>query len=212
MNDIIIRAHQVGDLMTSPRNKSEVLSETAKAVLRMNAKQEVFGFKNQITSKYLEKGITHEHDSIELLNKVRIDNYTKHTGRESRMFLSGECDILTDDTVIDIKTSWSWATWPATPSEGYNKSYEWQLQAYMFLYDRPKAELIYCMVETDRELCKYEPAELHQVGHIEPYRRIIVLKYERDWDAQEQLILRLEAAWNYYNEYKSDILMSKLDQ
>lgn len=178
----------------------------------MNAKQEVFGFKNQITSKYLEKGITHEHDSIELLNKVRIDNYTKHTGRESRMFLSGECDILTDDTLIDIKTSWSWATWPATPSEGYNKAYEWQLQAYMFLYDRPKAELVYCMVATDPELCKYEPAELHQVDHIEPYRRITVLKYERDWDAQEQLIHRLEAAWNYYNEYKSDILMSKLDQ
>lgn len=208
----IIRAHQIGDLMTAPRNKSEVLSETAKAMIRMNAKQEVFGFKNQIVSKYIDKGVTHEQDSIDLLNKVRIENYAKHQGRETRMFMSGECDILTEDTVIDIKTSWSWATWPATPSEGINKAYEWQLRAYMFLYDRPKAELVYCMVTTDPDLCKYEYTDLHQADHVEPFRRITVLKYERDFDLQEQMIHKLEAAWNFYNEYMAEILQSKLDQ
>lgn len=208
----IVRAHQMGDLMTAPRNKSEVLSETAKAMLRLNAKQELFGFKNQIISKYLDKGIQQEQDSIDLLNKVRLERYVKHQGRKEKMFMSGECDILTEDTVIDIKTSWSWATWPATPSEGYKKEYEIQLQAYMWLYDKPKAELVYCMVTTDPDLCKYEYPDLHQADHVEPFRRITVLRYERDWDLQEQMIHKLEAAWNYYNQYKGEILQSKLDQ
>lgn len=212
MNDVIVRAHQMGDLMTAPRSKSEVLSETAKKMLMLNAKQEVFGFKNQLVSKYIDKGITQEQDSIDLLNKVRLEKYVKHQGRQTRMFMSGECDILTEDSVIDIKTAWSWATFPATPTEGMNKAYEWQLQAYMWLYDRPKAELVYCMVTTDPDLCKYEYADLHQAEHVEPYKRITILKYERDWDMQEQMIYKLEAAWNFYNGYKSDILMSKLNQ
>lgn len=205
-----IRAHQLGDIMTSPKSKSEELSVTAKGVIRSNVKQEIFGYKNQINSKYIEKGITHEQDSIDLLNKVRLTDYTKHYGRIDYVQLSGECDILTDDTVIDLKTSWSLITWPGTPAEAHNKAYEWQLRAYMYLYERPKAELIFCMVSTDPELCKYEPEDIHQVDHIDPYMRITVVSYERDLDLEEQMRQRLDAAHAYADSYRAELLNSKM--
>ena len=166
------RASSLGKLMTSARSKSEVLSQTAKSHIEQLAKENFFNYRNQISSRYIDKGQQQEQDSIELLNTVRMESYTKHVGRVSNDYLTGECDIITSDTIIDIKTSWSIDTWPALPQDGVNSDYEWQMRAYMMLYDRPQAEVIYCLVTTDPDLLSsFDNHELHQVDHIPADKR-----------------------------------------
>lgn len=192
----------LGKLMTSPRSKSEVLSEGAKTYIKEVAKENFYGYRTDINSKYIFKGRDQEFDSIELLNSVRFTNYEKNTVRMVDEYMTGEADIVTDDLIIDIKTSWSLDTFPALAEDGYESKYEWQLRAYMMLYNKPKAELIYCMVTTSNELLnEWENLALHRVDHIAPEKRITVLSFERDQDKENDIIEKLKAATEYYNEY-----------
>jgi hypothetical protein len=192
----------LGKLMTSPRSKSEVLSEGAKTYIKEVAKENFYGYRTDINSKYIFKGRDQEFDSIELLNSVRFTNYQKNTVRMVDEYMTGEADIVTDDLIIDVKTSWSLDTFPALAEDGYESKYEWQLRAYMMLYNKPKAELIYCMVTTSNELLnEWENLSLHRVDHIAPEKRITVLSFERDQDKESDIIEKLKAATEYYNEY-----------
>jgi hypothetical protein len=202
------RASSLGKLMTSARSKSEVLSQTAKSHIEQLAKENFFNYRNQISSRYLDKGQQQEADSIELLNTVRMESYTKHVGRVSNDYLTGECDIITSDTIIDIKTSWSIDTWPALPQDGINSDYEWQMRAYMMLYDRPQAEVIYCLVTTDASLLSlFDNHDLHQVDHIPADKRITVLQYDRDILVEAEIMERLAICSEYYENYYKQLTL-----
>jgi len=203
---MIFRCSSLGRIMTSPRTKGEVLSETAKTYIRSLAKEDFYGYTSEIENKYLTKGINQELESIELLNAVRFEDYTKNSERITTDLLTGECDIITDDTIIDIKTSWSLETFPATSDEAHDKDYEWQLRGYMMLYNRPKAELVFCMVTTDPELLNaWDNKTIHEVDHIEPRFRVTSVKYERDEALEGQMLEKLKAAQEYYVWYVNQL-------
>ncbi len=101
------RASQIGKLMTTSRSKTDVLSQTAKSYIEQLAKEDFFGYTSPLVNRYLDKGINQELESINLLNSVRFENYEKNDQRIENEFITGECDILTNDSIIDIKTSWS---------------------------------------------------------------------------------------------------------
>ena len=61
-----IRCSSLPKIMTNPRTKSEVLSETAKSEMIKIAKEDFYGYSVQMTNKYVEKGIEVEDKSIEL--------------------------------------------------------------------------------------------------------------------------------------------------
>ncbi len=61
----------LGKLMTAPKLKSEVLSETAKSEIRRIAKEQFFGYSSTIVTKPMMKGKDWEHESIALVNQVR---------------------------------------------------------------------------------------------------------------------------------------------
>ncbi len=195
-------SHKLGKLMTSSRTKGEALSQTAKSYIIQKAKEDFFEYKNEINSKYLSKGLAQEQDSIDLLNLVRVESYTKNEERVENQWLTGCCDIITDTLIIDIKTSWSLDTFPATSYELKDISdYEWQGRAYMWLYDRPYFELSYVMVSTSPELLgEYENASIHYVEHIEPSKRITSIRFERDKELEIQMAERLILATEFYNE------------
>ena len=203
---MIFRASSLGKLMTTSRSKTDVLSVTAKSYIKQVAKQNYFGYQNQISSRYIDKGQQQEQDSIDLINTVRMESYTKHIGRVTKDYMSGECDILTADTIIDTKTSWSLDTWPELPEEGINSDYEWQMRAYMVLYDKPQAEVIYCLVTTDPDLLSsFDDHELHQVDHIPADKRITVLKYDRDILIETEIMERLQLCSEYYDNYMQQL-------
>ena len=196
------RASQLGKLMTSSRTKGEALSQTAKSYIIQKAKEDFYDYKAELTNKYLMKGIHQEQDSIDLLNAVRFESYKKNEKREENEWLSGCCDIITEDLIIDIKTSWSLETFPATPEEGIEKLYEWQLRAYMMLYNKNYASLVYCMVSTHPSLLnEWENLSLHQVDHIAPEKRITTLSFERDLELEEEIKVRLHHCTEYYVKY-----------
>jgi hypothetical protein len=203
---MIFRCSSLSKIMTNPRTKGEVLSETAKTYIRQIAKEDFYGYNSELNNKYLSKGTNQELESIELLNAVRFEEYTKNTQRITTDLLTGECDIITDDTIIDIKTSWSLETFPATASEAHDKDYEWQVRGYMMLYDRPKAEVVFCMVSTDKELLTaWDNLSIHEVDHIEPRFRVTAVCYERDEEIEAGMLEKLEAAQEYYVSYVNEL-------
>ena len=188
--------------MTASRTKSEVLSETTKSYIRGLAKQDFYGYNVDLNNKYINKGNLQENDSIALFNSVMFSNYSKNTERLNNEWLTGEADIVADDQIIDIKTSWSLETFPATSEEGINKLYEWQLRAYMMLYDKPYALLCYCMVSTHPSLLnEWENLSLRQVDHIAPEKRITTLLFHRDLELEEDIKVRLHHCTEYYVKY-----------
>jgi hypothetical protein len=195
------RASQLGKIMANDRSGKN-MGQTAKGYIIQKAKQEFFEYQGELNSKYLNKGLAQEQDSIDLLNLVRLEDYKKNEERVENEWLSGCCDIITDTSIIDIKTSWSLDTFPATTYELKDLSeYEWQGRAYMWLYDMPSFELCYVMVTTAPEIMgEYENGALHYVEHIAPEKRITSITFERDKEIEIQMAERLILATEFYNE------------
>ena len=202
---IKIRASSLYEIMTDPKEKTEVLSKGAKTALDKMAKEFVYGFNEVVSGKYMEKGVIVESQSLDLYNSVFFENYKKNTERKTNEWLTGECDIFTGSKIIDLKSSWSLATFPATIEEGRNIAYEWQLRAYMMLWDVDEAEIAYCMVNTPDELIKFEQEELHFVDHIAEHLRVTIVPYKRDKDLEEKIKQKVEAAREYLKFKVSEI-------
>ena len=193
------RASSLAEIMTDPKSKSEVLSVGAKTAIEKIAKELVYGYDEEISSKYMEKGILVEDDSIRLYNEVFFTDYAKNTERRSNAWVTGECDIVTPTKIVDIKSSWSLATFPATSARAKDVTYEWQGRVYMWLWDKEEFETAHCLVNTPAELIGHEQEELHYVDHINPELRVTRVHYTRDRSLEEKIMQRVEDA-NIYLE------------
>ena len=205
MNKVLFRASGLGDIMTDPKGKGEVLSAGAKTTIIKMAKEFVYGFDEKISSKYMTKGIDVEDESIELLNMVLGTSYVKNQERKTNDWITGEADIVGDNRIIDIKSSWCLTTFPVLADEGENKGYEWQLRAYMMLWDKPRADIAYCLVSTPDDLIGYESKQLHKVDHINRELRVTIVPYERDAVLENKIKIKVEAARVYYAQVIQEI-------
>lgn len=198
---MLMHPSSLSRIMTEPKTKKEgVLSVGAKTYCREIAKQYVYGAKKEISNKYLDKGIIVEDQSIELYNEVFFTDLKKNTERRSNDWLTGECDLFTPNKIIDIKSSWSIDTFPATKQDAHSKEYEWQGRGYMMLWDVDLFELAYCLVDTPSELIGWEDEEQHVVGHIDPELRITTVLYNRDMEQEGKIKEKCEAAQEYINQ------------
>jgi hypothetical protein len=192
------RASSIAEIMTEPKSKTEVLSVGAKTAIMKLAKQFVYGYDEQISSRQMDKGLQVEDASIELLNSVFFANYKKNTERKSNEWITGECDIyVPGEKVIDVKSSWSLPTFPAVSQDGEEKTYEWQGRAYMWLWDVEAFEVCYCLVNTPDELIGYEDPSIHYVDHIAEEMRVTRLIYTRDRELEKAMQTKVEAARGY---------------
>jgi len=193
--------------MGEPKKKGESLTQTAKSYIESLVKQIVFNYKTEINSKYLDKGIMVEDDSIELYNEVRFTNYQKNEVRLFNEWIEGECDINAPDKIIDIKSSWSKDTFIATPDEINDKDYEWQLRGYMWLYNKDNSELAYCLVDTPDTLLEWENnLSIHHCSDIAPELRLTTKTFKRDTALEEKIKEKVKACRLYASEYESKIL------
>lgn len=199
--NLLIRCSSLGKIMTDPKTKGETLSVGAKTYLLDLAKQSVYKYQEEITSKYMDKGIIVEDESIALYNDVNFTSLTKNKERRDDEYLTGECDLIIPAVkVIDIKSAWSLATFPVVPEDCHDKDYEWQCRGYMRLWDVPAAEVAYCMVSTPEELIRYEQPELHIVDHIAKQMRVTSISYERDMALEEKIVEKCKAAKVFYHQ------------
>ena len=202
-----IRCSQLGKIMTTSRSKSEPLSKTAQSYIKQLVKEDLFGYKSFITTKEMEKGVDEENTSIALFNQVKGTNYEKNIIRLENDWITGECDLKGFDEIVDIKSSWSLETFPASPSDINSNDYEWQLRGYMWLYDKPKATLAYCMVDTPDYLLKdWDYQKIHKVSNIDASLRVTTVSFERDIELEEQIKEKVELCKEFYFHYKNEIL------
>lgn len=205
---IKIRPHALGKIMTDAKSKKpEDLSVGAMTYCRELAKQAVYGFTPSVSTKYTDKGQIVEPQSIALYNEVFFCNLKKNTERRENPWLSGECDIYTGQKIIDIKSPWSLATFPATKADAHDTDYEWQGRGYMMLWDCDFFEVAYCLVSTPEELIGFEDSALHYVDEIAPELRITTICYERDEEKEQKIIAKVKAAQNYIDEVIQQIII-----
>lgn len=157
---------QLGQLIEK-RDAIPTLSSTTKSYLEQLHKEEVFGKRDEIRSKYLDKGIQVEEQSITLYSEVTDMLFVKNKERKSNAFITGEPDN-TQGNIRDIKSSWSLSTFPMHDDQLTNFDYYWQLQGYMELFDLDESELIYCLVDTPEELIQDEMRRVSwKMGYLE---------------------------------------------
>lgn len=151
------RSSAVGQIMTNPRSKSEVLSETAKTRIEEKFLEDQFGIKKEFWSKATDKGISEEHVSIDLMvRQFGMFGAKKNEIFFENDFLTGTPDVIYNGIVYDIKTSFSGSTFPFFANEIPSKAYFYQLQAYMNLTGLRSAKLIYCLVDTPEQMIQDE--------------------------------------------------------
>lgn len=201
---ILFRASALSAIMTDGKGKDE-LSVGAKTYVTKLAKEFVYGYDERITSKYMDKGIRVENASINLYNAVKLTSYIKNTERRENAWITGEADIVATHKIIDIKSSWCLTTFPVLAEQGEDKGYEWQLRAYMMLWDKPYAEIAYCLVSTPDDLIGWEAPSLHQVDHINRELRVTLVPYERDLVLEEKIKVKVDAARLYYEQIVREI-------
>jgi hypothetical protein len=200
-----IRCSSLSKIMTEPKSKDEILSVGAKTYIEDLAKEFVYGYVKEVSSKEMEKGLIVEQACIDLLNEVLFTNYVKNTERRENDWITGECDIFTGRKIHDIKAPWSLATFPATVFAGRDKDYEWQLRGYMMLWNVDESEIDYCMVSTPDELIRYEPEAIHYVDHIDPMLRVTRVPYKRDKSLEDKIKVKVDAARLYFEQIAQTI-------
>lgn len=201
MKDIKFRCSSLGKLMTEPKSKSEgPLSVGAKTYIRTLAAQEIMGVDFEVSSKQMEKGLTVEQDSIDLLNRVHGLSLKKNSERKENDFISGECDLFDGQRKRghDIKSSWSVATFPIAVVDCIDKLYEYQVRGYMALWDADEWEVNYCLVDTPETLIGYEPMQMHLVSHIPEHMRVTTWTVKRDKTIEEAIFEKVIQARAYY--------------
>lgn len=159
LREFKIRASAVSQIMTNPRSKSEVLSQTCKSYLEQWVKEQIYGVKKEIKSKYLTKGTDVE--------SIAIDYYAEEKGLGFVLanteyfydnFCQGTPDLLLPDSVLEFKSSWDCFTFPLFDTQP-DKAYEMQVQVYMHLTGRKSGKLIYTLQNTPDELVWDEPKD-----------------------------------------------------
>lgn len=212
------RCSGLGNLLTDPRLKTEPLSETTKTYLKEIWIKETFGREKYISTKYMDKGISCESDSLDLVKTVSGKTFFKNQKTLENEYIIGTPDVIDDLFVIDIKTSWDIWTFGAVEKNSAKKTYYGQLLGYMILTGKKFSKLSYCLVNTPEEIISYEMYKLKASGairdipeeeekaranyifdDIDPQKRIKVFDYEREEVIEKKLIERIKASREYLN-------------
>ena len=220
MNTFKIRCSAIGKIMTNPRTKGELLSQTAKTYIEEQVIQDKYGIKKQFYSRYTDKGILVEDDAIKLVSDILDLGFTwKNEEHFTNDWMTGTPDVNTDTVLLDVKSSWDATTFPFFATEIPTKDYYYQLQGYIELTGKTRALLCYCLVNTPEEMVEDEVRRAHwnanlleesidlrdevqrrhNFDHIPDNRRVKVFEVEKDEKVIEAIKERVELCREYYN-------------
>jgi len=208
--------------MTNSRKKDE-LSKTAKSYVKKWLKEKQYGKTIFFSTKHTEKGNIMEDEAIDLVGDMYgLGLVIKNEDRFENDFIVGTPDLLTENTVRDIKCSWSLDTFPAYETEVPNKDYYWQLQGYMWLTGKSEAYLDYCLMDTPIHLINSEMrSEAYKTGvkalsqkqedrimqrltfsDVPQQLRVKTFEIPRSEEAIEAIKLRVNECNTYMNQIK----------
>ena len=167
-DNYLFHCSSIGEIMTNAKS-GPGLGETCKAHLLECWIEETYGRRKEFTNKYIQKGLQVEEDSMTLYSRVKKKFYTKNEETFRNDFLVGTPDIVDEDSVIDLKSSWDLFTFYDVIHKPTNKVYEYQLTGYMALTRRLQSRLAYCLINTPEALINDQKRKLSwQMGLIDP--------------------------------------------
>tara|TARA_R110001606_G_scaffold12732_3_gene55880 strand:- start:43 stop:822 length:780 start_codon:yes stop_codon:yes gene_type:complete len=144
---------ELRDVLLLKRDAKPELSKGAKTYIRELWLEDNYGIKQEINSRYIDKGNEVEYLSIELAETMlELGSMHKNEEQFENDYVKGSPDVITDTHIVDVKSSWSAATFPFFDEALNNKNYEWQLKCYCWLTNIHKAFLSYCLVPTPETL------------------------------------------------------------
>jgi len=200
MKEFKIRASASGKLMTKPRSKSEVLSKTTMSYLQEWTKEQIYGFRKNIQSKYLTKGNEVEDAAIDYASErlgwlfaIKNEEYFEDE------YFCGTPDVILEDTIVDIKSSWDCFSFPLFDKKIPNEDYKYQLQTYMHLTGKRKAQLCYVLMNTPEDLEYGDTSDYSQIDS--KYR---IKTFDIDYD--EELIAEMQEKVNQARDYIKRII------
>jgi hypothetical protein len=215
-----VRCSAIGKIMTAPRNKSEVLSQTAKTYIHELVLQDKYGIRKEFSSRYTDKGNEVENESINLVNEVLDVGFIyKNEEHYQNDWITGTPDVNTEEVLLDVKSSWDGSTFPFFETEIPTKDYYYQLQGYMWLTGKQESMLCYCLVDTPPDMVASEVKRTHYVlnkieedieltkeieskhifSHIPKNRRVKVFYVQKDEAVIERIKEQVELCREYYN-------------
>ena len=211
------------------KEKNPELSQTTKTYMNEIFIEQVYLRKREITSKFLEKGIKVEDESLRLLSRYTGEEHVKNVEKFENGLIKGEPDFI-GEKIKDTKSSWD--IWTFFNSK-MTPDYYGQLQGYMWLTGIQEAELVYCLVDTPLHLIIDEQKKLAwRTGVIDPENdpdyqmaceeieknftfpdipeekrlRIYEIGFDQDWI--NELEVRIHACRDYLNNITEEVLQS----
>ena len=148
--------------LLKPMIDSPHLSETCKAYLANVYTEVMYNRKEDIESKYLDKGLLLEEDAITQHSLNTGKMFRKNKQRLANDFIDGEFDYEDEDleTVKDAKVNWSIFQFNRASASPIDHNYRWQLKGYMWLKNWKKSELVYSLLNTPEHLIQQEERKL----------------------------------------------------
>lgn len=208
----------VNSIMADPK-KGDMLPRGAITYLENWYYEQMTG--NQIFqgNRYTKKGWQVEDAAIDdyaKLNGYELTGKNKLVKNEEFFcndFTEGTPDVLVGtDLVVDIKSPWAMKTFSKyadyVPTKGRpcpNANYFWQLQAYMLVADRERAELAYVLMNTPKELIAPEKGDVW-----EDYEKNLSLKKRVKMFAvprSNSHICRIEERVKICRDYLNEIII-----
>ena len=196
------RASSAGLLLTNGKDELK-LGATMITYLKKWYAEQKSGVREEIRSKYFDKGNMCENDAIDITaERLGLGILEKNQVHFNDSHFQGTPDIYTNELVIDTKCSWDYATFLDAITSPINKDYEAQLNVYMHLLALKKAKLVYVMLDTPAE-ANYGEDVFY--SHLPINERFFVFDLEYNPEMIEQMQSKVENCRTFLNDYNERI-------
>lgn len=172
-NKILFRCSGLGKIVAGEREKPNEIAKGVQTNLIDITTSFVYNRREEISSKYLEKGNVREEDAITLLSRINKKFYKKNSEKLSNEYIKGECDIYLGKSILeaeethDTKCSWSIFTFKRTVK--LDLDYKWQGVGYMWLTGSKQHSVHHCLVNGTVEQIMGEKKKLaYKMNLIDP--------------------------------------------
>lgn len=185
MNEFKIRCSAIHNIIAQPKSKSENISVGAKTFCKKWLIENMFERREEIKSKYIQKGLDTEEQALNVLVRVlKLSMIYKNEERKTDDYKTGEIDFIHDGIIYDNKSSFSIHTFPLFEDK-LDPIYYAQQQGYMDLWNIDKAKVCYTLVDTPFDILEKEVKWLNDDD--EKQKKALSLVFtSRYWDDVKQ--------------------------
>lgn len=164
--------------------------------------EEMYGYTEEISSKYTRKGDLQEQAALNFIARTKgLGILKKNDEYRNNGIIKGTPDAIKNGIVIDSKCSWDCHTFLDVVVDGLKTEYYWQMQGYMQLFDCDQAEVWHVLLDTPAD-ANYGLA-VDWEHHPEQIRRICfdVQRSKSDYDQIAERVLLCRKWLEAYHQH-----------